>query len=103
MDQKQNDTLSITLRFGSWTLPMTVRRQDEEIYRQAEKLIKERYSFYTNNYRNQSTEMYLVMTVLDVAVMLKQKETSMDATPIVNRLAPLLEELESALNEKQEQ
>ena len=47
--------------------------------------------------------MYLVMTVLDVAVMLKQKETSMDATPIVNRLAPLLEELESALNEKQEQ
>ena len=84
---EQNDTLSITLRFGTWTLPMTVRRADEYVYRQAEK-------------RNQSTEMYLVMTVLDVAVRLKQQEATMDTTPIVERLRPLLTELESALNQE---
>ena len=97
---EQNDTLSITLRFGTWTLPMTVRRADEYVYRQAEKLIKERYNYYTSNYRNQSTEMYLVMTVLDVAVRLKQQEASMDTTPIVERLKPLLTELESALDQE---
>ena len=95
---EQNDTLSITLRFGTWTMPMTVRRADEYAYRQAEKLIKERYNYYTSNYRNQSTETYLVMTLLDVAVRFKKHETSMDTTPIVERLKPLLAELESALD-----
>lgn len=97
---EQSDTLSINLKFGSWTLPMTIRRSEEIIYRQAEKLIKERYNFYTGNYPNQSTEMYLIMTVLDVAVQLKQKEASSDMQPITDRLQPLLVELESALNRK---
>ena len=46
---EQSDTLSITLRFGSWTLPMTILREEEYMYRQAEKLVRERFSFYTNN------------------------------------------------------
>lgn len=99
---EQSDTLSITLRFGSWTLPMTVRREEEFVYRQAEKLIKERFSFYTSSYPGQSTEMYLVMTILDIAVKVKQQETSMDIEPITSRLKPLLAELESALEKKSE-
>ncbi len=95
---QQNDTLSITLRFGIWTLPMTIRREDEYAYRQAEILMKERYNYYTSNFKNQSTEMYLVMTLLDVAVQLKQQEIRLDVTPITNRLEPLLAELESALS-----
>lgn len=97
---EQNDTLSITLRFGTWTLPMTILRKDEYAYRQAEKLIKERYNFYTSNYHGQNTEMYLVMTLLDVAVQFKQKEFSADETPLIGRLESLLGELESALNDK---
>ena len=94
---EQSDNLSITLKFGSWTLPMTRRREDEYTYRQAEKLIKERYSYYTSSYRNQSTEMYLVMTILDLAVKLKMNELEADIKPITSRLEPLLEELESVL------
>ncbi len=97
---EQNDTLSITLKFGTWTLPMTISRNDEYIYRQAEKLIKERYNFYTSNYPGQNTEMYLVMTVLDVAVLFKKQEDSMDTSPIKDRMVPLLEELELALVHK---
>ena len=99
--EKQSDNLSITLKFGSWTLPMTIRKEDEYAYRQAEKLIKERYNYYTSSYRNQSTEMYLVMTILDLAVKLKMKEMEADTTPITNRLEPLLEELESILVPKE--
>ena len=94
---EQNDTLSITLRFGTWTLPMTVRRADEYVYRQAEKLIKERYNFYTSEYRNMNTEMYLVMTVLDVAVRLKRIETNTDPAPMEKALATLLGEVEQVL------
>ena len=99
---EQSDTLSITLRFGSWTLPMTVRREEEYVYRQAEKLIKERFNFYTHSYPGQKTEMYLVMTILDIAVKVMQQETSMDIEPITSRLEPLLAELESALEKKSE-
>ena len=96
---EQSDTLSITLRFGSWTLPMTILREEEYMYRQAEKLVRERFSFYTNNYPGQKTDMYLVMTILDVALMVKKQEHSMDSEPVISRLTPLLEELESALKQ----
>lgn len=95
-----SDTLSINLRFGTWTLPITVKREDEIFYRDAEKLIKERYNFYTNSYKNQSTELYLVMTLVDVAVRLQRQRGAMDTQPIADRLTPLLRELESALEDK---
>lgn len=97
---EHNNTLAINLRFGTWTLPMTIQREEEYAYRQAEKLIKERYNFYTNNYHGQSTEMYLVMTLLDVAVRFKKQEASSDESPIINRIGTLLTELESALVDK---
>ena len=99
---EQSNTLSITLHFGSWTLPMTIRREEEYVYRQAEKLIKERFNFYTNSYPGQSTEMYLVMTILDIAVKVKQQESYIVIEPITSRLTPLLAELESALEKKTE-
>ena len=92
-----DDTLSITLRFGSWTMPMTVRRDEEYIYRQAEKLIKERFNFYTSSYPGQNSEMYLVMTLLDIAVQSKKSEMEVDAETILSRLRPLLSEVEAAL------
>ena len=96
-----DDTLSITLHFGSWTLPMTIKRDEEYVYRQAEKLIKERFNFYTSSYPGQNTEMYLVMTILDIAVQSKRQETNYDAQPIMDVLSPLLSEVEAALiNEK---
>lgn len=95
-----DDTLSITLRFGTWTLPMTIRRDEEYIYRQAEKLIKERYSFYTSTYPGQNNEMYLVMTILDIAVMNKRNESEGNAEPILEQLRPLLGEVEAALINK---
>ena len=93
-----NDTLSITLRFGSWILPMTIRRDEEYVYRQAEKHIKERFNFYQNSYPGQSTEMYLVMTILDIAVANKRQEQNADAEPTIQALRPLLEEVEKALS-----
>ena len=95
-----DDTLSITLHFGSWTLPMTIKRDAEYVYRQAEKLIKERFNFYTNSYPGQNTEMYLVMTILDIAVQSKRQEAEGDAEPILQLIRPLLSEVEAALVKK---
>ena len=76
---------------------MTIKRDEEYVYRQAEKLIKERFNFYTNSYPGQNTEMYLVMTILDIAVQSKRQETEGDAEPILQMIRPLLSEVEAAL------
>ena len=79
---------------------MTIKRDEEYVYRQAEKLIKERFNFYTSSYPGQSSEMYLLMTILDIAVQSKRQETVNDSEPILQALRPLLSEDEAALIKK---
>ena len=84
------DTLSITIRFGTMSIPLNIPREQEYAYRQAEKLIKEKYGFYTSKYPGQSENIYLIMTMVDMAVQAKQNELALDVTPVAERLAPLL-------------
>ncbi|MBO4612747.1 MAG: cell division protein ZapA [Bacteroidaceae bacterium] len=93
-----SDPLSITLKFGTRTLPMVVERSDEYIYREAEKLINSRFSYYASKYPHQGNEMYLLMMALDVAVRLKRIENETDSEPIQKALAALVEEVEQALD-----
>lgn len=95
------DTLSITIRFGTMSIPLNIPREQEYAYRQAEKLIKEKYGFYTSKYPGQSENIYLIMTMVDMAVQAKQNELALDVTPVDERLAPLIGELESALSSEQ--
>ena len=81
---------------------MTIRRDEEIFYRQAEKLIKERFGFYTSSYPGQSSEMYLVMTILDIALQSKRQEEEGNAEPVLQLLRPLLAEVETALDKKNE-
>lgn len=92
-----SDPLSITLKFGNRILPMMVERSDEYIYREAEKLINSRFSYYASKYPNQGNEMYLLMMALDVAVRFKRMETANDPAPIEKALSALVGEVEKAL------
>ncbi|MGM9621507.1 MAG: cell division protein ZapA [Bacteroidaceae bacterium] len=96
-----SDTLSITIHFGTMSIPLNIPREQEYAYRQAEKLIKERYGFYTTKYPGQSESLYMIMTMVDLAVQAMQKELALDITPVMQRLTPLVDELESALSSKQ--
>jgi hypothetical protein len=91
------DKQKITIRFGSWDLPMTVLRKDEHLYREAEKLMKERYAFYTRSYKGLATERYMVMCMLDIAVRLQHALEQNDSTDILEKLTPLAEEIEKRL------
>ena len=92
-----SDPLSITLKFGNRVLPMVVERSDEYIYREAEKLINGRFSYYASKYPNQGNEMYLLMMALDVAVRLKRVETNVDPAPLEKALSALVAEVEQSL------
>ncbi|MBR5465840.1 MAG: cell division protein ZapA [Bacteroidaceae bacterium] len=94
------DKQKITIRFGSWDLPMTVNRKDEHLYRNAEKLMKERYAFYTNNYKGLATERYMILSMLDIAVRLQHALESNNDSSIIERLKPLIDDIEQKLEKK---
>lgn len=92
-----SDSLQIRLKLGSRPLTMMVRRADEELYRAAERLINERFSYYSNHYPAQGSEMYLTMMALDVAVQLKAIERDSDPRPAMERIDTLIREVEQVL------
>ncbi len=93
-----SDTLSITLKLGGQILPMTINRKDEEYYREAEKLINQRFNYYANSYPRMGNEMYLTMTALEIAVQLKSVEG--EAGVGLDSIKELVADIEKALAEK---
>ena len=89
MNEKGNK-LSITLKVGRWTMPMNINRQ-------VEKLVKDRYAYYVNTYSGLEENRYLVMTLFDIALMYKHQESALSIQPVLDRLSPLLDDVESAL------
>lgn len=96
MENKQK----INIRFGSWDLPMTVLRKDEHIYRNAEALMKERYAFYTRNYKGLATERYMIMCMLDIAVRLEHTKERAGYAELFEKLVPLADEVEKLLENR---
>jgi len=92
-----SDTFQIRLKLGGRNFEMTIRRDEELFYRNAEKLINQKHSFYTNRFPNQSNETYLLMTILDIAVTLQRTEASGNLKPIMATLNGLVNEINSAL------
>lgn len=95
-----SDTLSITLKLGGQILPMTIKRADEEFYRDAEKLINQRFSYYANTYPQLGNEMYLTMTALDIAVQLKSTERESNLGVLTDTFKALVADIEASLEEK---
>jgi cell division protein ZapA len=92
-----SDTFQITLKLGGQNFSITIRRDEEIFYRDAEKLINQRYSFYANHFPGQSVTTYLLMTVLDIAVRLQKEAATANIQPIMATLNGLVNEINSAL------
>ncbi len=92
-----SENFQIKLRLGNKIFPITVKRSDEEIYRAAEKLINEKYSFYAERYPNQGDASYFCMAALDIALSLKRNEHNNDTQPFVECIQELVKEMEDCL------
>ena len=92
-----SDTFQIKLKLGAMTFPITIRRDEELFYRNAEKLINERFSYYANHYPHQGNDTYLMMATLDIAVTLQRTEASGNLKPVMGMLEGLVNEVENAL------
>ena len=77
---------------------VTVKREDEEFYRSAAKLITDRYNAYAQAYKGRKSEHLIsLMTLVDIALLYQKERSHNDTAPYDNVLARLTKEIEEAL------
>lgn len=96
-DQTISEKLHIQLKVGNEMLPITIRRDLEEIFRQAAKNINERLGRYREAYPMFPDVRCIMMTMLDFAVMELQARGNADTRPYDEAIVKLTEEVEEAL------
>ena len=89
-----DENLSITLRIGPQNYRFPIPREKEEAYRKAADMINDKIGQYMQHYPNQSTDQYLVVTMLDIAVKLVQGHMDNDASEAMAVMTQLSEEID---------
>ena len=87
----------IRLLLGKHTYPITVRRDQEEIYRRAAREINEKLGRYEQAYPNLGAERYTSAVLLDFAVRVLQAEKETDSSPFVDMARGLTQEIDELL------
>ncbi len=95
-----SEKFQIQLRIDNKSYPVNVRRDEEEIYREAERRINDKLNVYKSKFQNLEKEQYLYMALLDLSVRLVQSERRNDTEPYKSVMSNLTAEIMSTLGEK---
>lgn len=99
MDKSQ-DKFVINLLIGKQTHSITVRRDQEEIYRKAAQMINNKLGRYEQSYPNLGYDRYKSVALLDFAVQVIQFQKEKDDTLYQDTVARLSEEIQQTLSAK---
>jgi len=69
-----SEELKINVKIGGMVIPLRINRQDEEIYRNAEKIVKAFLKDYENQYDFRKNEELLILTAYKTAVILAKND-----------------------------
>lgn len=98
MAEANKDKLNIKLHVYDENIDVTVKREDEQYYRAAAKLISERYGIYAQRYQGWKKDHTIaLMTLVDIALSYEREREKNDTAPYVNVLSQLTAEIENAL------
>lgn len=97
MAEKQN----IRLQLDVHPLSLTIDRDLEPFYREGARLLNQRFQYYRRTMPKATSEQLWMYVALQLAVNWRSDVNAKDVTPIMQQLAALDEQVQSALNEKQ--
>ena len=100
--EEKKDKLVIQLLIGKQVFPITVRREQEEIYRKASKMITDKLGRYEQSYPNLSYERYTSVALLDFAVQVIQMQQQKDMSPYEQTIERLNKEIATLLSDENE-
>lgn len=91
------DKLVIKLMVGNQLYPISVRREQEEVFRRAAKDINEKLQKYQTTYPNQGYEKYMSIALLDFAVRALQIEKDNSTSLYSDIITALTKEIEQVI------
>ena len=98
---KDKDMLNIQLRVVDMYLPMTIRREEEEDYREAARRIDNLLNLYRGSFKAQDKEKYITMVALHLSVTAVRLEKKNDTQPFVSKIEELTRTLEDYLRKEE--
>ena len=97
MDDKM---MRITLLIDSNKYPLTIRREDEQHYRDAAKLIDKTLNKYRSWRPELSSDNHWAMAALELAFDLTKMKDKNDTQPYLNKIEELAKELDNYINKE---
>lgn len=97
---KNEELFRIHIQIGGFRLPLDVKREDEEIYRKAERLVVRILDEYQKQYSQRPSEEILVLVAYRLAVTMSKQNINQDLVPLAERIKNLDDELSLLLTQK---
>ena len=95
-----SEKLHIRLHVYDMDIAVNINREDEELYRNAAKLITGTVNDYAKIYKeNKTVKDLLYMALIDIALRYMRESKRNDTAPISNILVKITSEIEIALKE----
>ena len=96
-----DDKIRINLQMADTTLPLTIRREEEETVRKAAKQVDNLLNAYRDRYKSSITERTaLVMVAYQLALSNLQKEARNDTEPYTTKIKELTNLLEEYISKE---
>lgn len=92
-----NNVFIINILLNGVRMPLRIRREDEEIYRNAEKIVNKYLEQYREQYGQRSMEEILTLVAFQLAVIVSKQNTNQDTSPLVDKIEELNKELKKIL------
>ena len=96
----KDDKFTINVTVNGFKMPLNIPRKDEELYRNAEKLVEKYINHFQKQYNQHSTEQILIIVAFQIAVIVSKQEISEDVVPLADKIQALDDELKALLNRK---
>lgn len=87
--EDNKDTFTIHVWLNGLKLPLTIRREDEEIYRKAAKMVENHIKAYREKMTQRSMEEILTITAYNIAVIATKMAYKEDIHPVVKKIEEL--------------
>ena len=98
MAEQNQDRLHIRLHVYDEEIEVVIKRDDEEYYRAAAKLISERYGAYAQVFKGRKSDHTIaLMTLIEIALRYEKEMDRNDTSPYDNILLQLTGEIEEAM------
>ena len=97
-----DDKLRIRLLIGDVNYPLHIDRCDEQLYRDAARLINDMLNRYRETFPSLSKEQYLAMVALQNTYMYLENKQNNDTAPFAARLQQSIDQLAAYLDGEDE-